>query len=420
MSGDAAPAPLVPSTPDRPYWRRNLHVLSLANLLCSIGFSISWPFLPLMLRSLGVHENLEAWVGNMLLPFCVIGFVVSPIWGGIAEHFGRKLMVLRAMLGMGTMMMILPFAPTPMWFAALFMLVGVFNGFNPAVMTLLVATTPAARMGRAMSFAQTGTLVGQTAGPALGAMFAAAIDHKHWIFWISGGLLLSAGSLVATLVHEPRRPSAGAWRPRWLGSLRELLAVPGVAAVFALSFVFSMLWHGNIPIVTIYTLQLIETRPESAHGYSVEFWVGAMAIALAASSIVALTIGGRLLDRHGAPRVLAFTTAAAALTHLPLVVLDTPLALALSRVAFGLTVATMQPALFRALKLLAPAGMDARAISYAASFQMIAMGLAPFLAGIVGPAFGLRTYFALAILVTLGGFALWLRELRRMRSEKHA
>lgn len=407
--GDAAPAQLPPQFPQ---WRRNLYALSLANLLCSIGFSIAWPFLPLMLRSLGVRDNLEAAVGHMLLPFYVIGFIVSPIWGGIAEHYGRKPMVLRAMLGMGTAMMFLPFAPTPAWFAAVFMLVAIFNGFNPAVMALLAATMPPASMGRAMSLAQTGTLTGQTLGPALGAMLAAAIAHHHWIFWISGALLLTGGSLAAALVRETRRPPVGPWRPRWLGSLRELLAVRGMARLFLLCFVFAMLWHGNIPVITIFTMQLIEANPASAGGFSVAFWVGTMAVVLAVSSIAALAVGGRLLDRHGAAHVLVFTTAAAALTHLPLMFLDAPLALAISRVAFGLAVATMQPALFRAMKDLAPAGMDARAISYAASFQMIGMGIAPFIAGIIGPAFGLRAYFALCIMLTLGGLAMWLRRAR--------
>ena len=150
-----------------PYWRRNLQVLPLANLLCGLGFALSWPFLPLMVRGLGVRENLETWIGYMMLVFYFIGFIVSPIWGGIADHYGRKIMVLRAMLGMGFFMTLVPFAPTPLWFAGLFMLVGFFNGFIPAGMALLVANTPPQRTGSALSLAQTGALVGQTMGPAV-------------------------------------------------------------------------------------------------------------------------------------------------------------------------------------------------------------------------------------------------------------
>jgi MFS family permease len=72
----------------------------------------------------------------------------------------------------------------------------------------------------------------------------------------------------------------------------------------------------------------------------------------------------------------------------------------------------MQPAILQLIRVHAPKGMDARAISYASSFQCLAIGLAPFVAGLVGPAFGLRAYFALNIIVAVAGLALWLRAAR--------
>ena len=390
-----------------PYWRRNLQVLPAANLLCGLGFGLSWPFLPLMVRGLGVRENLETWIGYMLLVFYFIGFIISPIWGGIADHYGRKIMVLRAMLGMGFFMALVPFAPTPLWFACLFMLVGFFNGFIPAGMALLVANTPPERTGSALSFAQTGGLVGQTLGPAVGAVLAALIDRQHWLFWISGGLMLSGGALVAFFVREVKQVARGPWRPQWVGSLRELLAVPRMGTLFLLGFLFQVMWSGNIAIISIYVLQLLAAQPADAGAEA--FWVGAAAMGLGVSSLIAMPLWGRMLDRFGPARVLAFATAAAALTHLPLIVLQTPLQLVLARIAFGLTGAVMQPAIIQLLRIHAPAGMDARAISYSSSFQFIAMGLAPFCAGLIGPAWGLRAYFALTVVLMFGGLALWLR-----------
>ena len=62
------------------------------------------------------------------------------------------------------------------------------------------------------------------------------------------------------------------------------------------------------------------------------------------------------------------------------------LQLVLARVAFGLAASAMQPSIIRLVKENAPPGMDARAISYAASFHCIGMGFAPFCAGLIGPA----------------------------------
>jgi MFS family permease len=80
---------------------------------------------------------------------------------------------------------------------------------------------------------------------------------------------------------------------------------------------------------------------------------------------------------------VVFATAAAAITHVPLLVLETPLQLVLARLAFGLTAAAMLPAIIQLIRMHAPAGTDARAISYASSFQCIGMGLAPFCAGMI-------------------------------------
>ncbi len=394
-----------------PYWRRNLQVIPAANLLCGLGFNLSWPFVPLMVRGLGVHDNLETWVGTMLLVFYLISFAVSPIWGGIADHYGRKLMVLRAMLGMGFAMLIVPFATTPLWFAALFMLISVFNGFTPAGIALLVGNTPHTHIGRAVSYAQTGGLVGQTLGPAAGALLAALIDRQHWLFWISAALMLSGGTLVALFVREVKQLAPGPWRPQWVGSLRELLAVPRLGPLYLLAFLFSVMWYGSVTNISVFVLQLLASQP--ADSGSEAFWIGAAAMALAFSMLVAMPLWGRVLDRVGPARVLAWCTAATVVTHLPLLVLETPFQLVLSRVAFGLTAAGLPPAVFQLLRIHAPPGMDARAISYATAFQFFAMGLAPFGAGLIGPVFGLRAYFAFTIVLMLSGLVLWLRTGKR-------
>ena len=388
-----------------PYWRRNRQVVPVANLLCGLGFSLAWPFVPLMVRGLGVHENLETWVGHMLLVFYLVSFAVNPIWGGIADHYGRKLMVLRAMLGMGCAMMLVPLAATPLWFASVFMLIGIFNGFTPAGVALLIANTPPDRIGRVVSLAQTGGLAGHALGPAVGAVLAALIDQQHWLFWVSGGLMLSGGVLVASLVQEVKHPAPGPWRLQWIGSLRDLLAVPRLGPLFLLSFLFSVMWYGSITNISVFVLQLL--GEESADPGKEAFWIGAAAMGLSLSTLVALPVWGRVLDRIGPERVLAFAVAATIVTHLPLLVIQTPLQLVLARAAFGLTAAGMQAAIFQLLRLHAPRGMDARAISYTTAFQFFGMGLAPFVAGLIGPLLGMRAYFGLTILLMAAGLVLW-------------
>jgi MFS family permease len=183
--------------------------------------------------------------------------------------------------------------------------------------------------------------------------------------------------------------------------------VPRIGPLYLLAFVFSMLWSGNVTIMSLYVLQLLP--PETSNVSNEAFWVGAVAVALGVSGLVAMPVWGRVLDRHDPARVLALATATAAVTHVPLLFVETPLQLVIARVAFGIGAAAMQPAIVRLLKEHAPKGMDARAISYGSSFQFMAMGLAPFIAGLIGPALGLRVYFALTIVLTVAGVVLWVR-----------
>lgn len=394
-----------------PYWRRNAMVMPAANCMTSMGFALSFPFLPVMVQALGVRDNLETWVGNMMLVFYIISFASGPVWGGIADHFGRKIMVLRAMLGMGLLMSIVPFAPSPFWFVLLFSLVGFFNGSSAAAQQLLVANTPPNRTGSVLARLQAGMLLGQTLGPALATTAVALVSRPHWLFWFSGALLLAGGIVVLAFVREVKQLAAGPWKLEWIGSLRELVKVPRMAPLYLMAFVFATLANGNVTILSVYVLQLME--PQTSGTGAGAFWVGAVAMSLAVSSVGSLLLFGKVLDRVDPARVLVFTTAAAIVCQIPLVFLQTPLQLVIARFAFGLGASLMQPAIVRLLKAYAPPGMDARAIAYSHSFHFIALGIAPFCAGLIGPALGLRAYFALTIVLSVFALLLWVRVQRR-------
>ncbi len=386
-------------------------MLPVANMLCALGFAVSFPFLPLMVRGLGVTENLGPWVGTMMFVFFTVSFAANPVWGSIADHFSRKLMVLRAMLGMGVMMSLVPLAPSPLAFAAMFCAIGLFNGFTPAGMSLLVANTPPRKIGSVLSYAQTGNLVGQTMGPALGTLLAGFMAHHHSMFSVSGGLLFCGGLLVLFFVHEVRQPAPGPWRLDWIGHLRDVLKAPRMGALFVVSFLFTMMWSGNVTIVTLFMLDLLAANPGTAGGET--RWIGAAAMGLAFSSVIAMPLWARVIDRVGPARVMRWTGTAAIVTQLPLLVLDTPLALVLTRVVFGLSTVAIHPAVVQLIRMQAPKGMDARAISYATAFQFLAMGTAPFIAGMVAPLLGLRVYFAFTLCALGTGLWWWRRTAAR-------
>jgi hypothetical protein len=250
-----------------------------------------------------------------------------------------------------------------------------------------------------------------TLGPAVGAMLVALFEQQHHVFWISAALMLAGGALVAFFAGEVKQLAGGPWRMRWIGGLRDLLLVPRIGLLYLLGFLFMIMWYGGVTVITVFMLKILDAR--GADAAQEAYWVGAAAMAMAVGTVIALPFWGRVLDRIGPQRVLVFASVATIVTHLPLLVIDTPLQVVITRAAFGLSAAAMPTALVQLIRIHAPAGMDARAISYSTAFQFFAMGIAPFSAGLIGPALGLRVYFALTILLMAGGLWLWMRRTGR-------
>lgn len=82
-------------------WKRNLAVLSMVQVLSTLGFGLIFPFLPLYVKELGTTTggSLEFWAGMVFSVQAFTMMIASPIWGSIADRSGRKLMLERATLG---------------------------------------------------------------------------------------------------------------------------------------------------------------------------------------------------------------------------------------------------------------------------------------------------------------------------------
>jgi len=81
-------------------WKRNLYVVWVAELLAIAGFSVAFPFLPYYVQELGVTRPGKWRCGrDHHCAQAVTMAVFSPIWGSVADRYGRKLMIERATFG---------------------------------------------------------------------------------------------------------------------------------------------------------------------------------------------------------------------------------------------------------------------------------------------------------------------------------
>jgi MFS family permease len=78
-----------------------------------VGMSQIAPVLPLYITELGVSDPsmINQLSGLAFGITFVVSAVFSPIWGGAADRYGRKPMLLRASLGMAVLVFLMGFAP---------------------------------------------------------------------------------------------------------------------------------------------------------------------------------------------------------------------------------------------------------------------------------------------------------------------
>lgn len=407
QSDEADPTP--PDAPEFPYWRRNSFFLGLGAFHNTLGFTAFFPFLPFMVREFGIEGNLESLVGLLVGSFFAFSVVMGPIWGGLADHFGRKSMVLRAGWGMSLTFVLLALAPNWWFFLAFFMLLGITNGYVPAAMIMAATNTPRNKMGRAISTLHTGALLGTTFGPAIGALLATLLPAYRQLFWVGAFTSFVSGSLTWYFVKEKHTRPTEPFRLHLIEDARKILRYHRMRLLLGVSFVLSLTFFGSTTVVALYTLELAGGA-QSLDGLSIEAWVGLVSLALTISSALAVPFWGRLLDRYEPGRMMALGLLLGVLSLLPFPFVQSPLQLAICRAILGLLAVGSQPAVVRLIKDNAPRGMDARALALSTSMMMLGNGGGPLLAGLIGPWLGLRVYFALngiLLLLSLCAWVLW-------------
>ena len=159
-----------------PPWQRTLWTMVGVQFVMSIAFSILSPIMPLFLPELGVvsREAVDVWAGVLASVTSFVGIFTAPVWGSLADRYGRKLMVLRSTFGIALFTLLMGLAGNPWHMLAFRAGMGMLAGFNSAATVLVATQVPEQRLGYSLGWLGTGQLVitwgvwssGQKVGPA--------------------------------------------------------------------------------------------------------------------------------------------------------------------------------------------------------------------------------------------------------------
>lgn len=378
-------------------WQRNLWAIVVAEVMALLSFQASFILIPYYIQELGITDVAEiaAWTGAFQ-SIGAIGFTIAtPIWGALGDRYGRKPMLVRAMVATSLVLIGIGLVRTPAQLMALRAVQGFFTG-TPAAATALVATgSPKARLAYALGLVQTSLFVGSTLGPMAGGFIADALGYRATFFG-GGAIVFLALLLVIVVVREPEESAAIAARARGespLTGFRAILGSPGLLALIAMVFAVGLTYGLLGPALPIYVQQLVGSRERIASIAGTITSVGAF------SAAVSALVVGRVSDRLGHRRTLLTCSVGMSILYFPQALVRSAAGLGVVRGMQGFFQGGISPSLNAMVVSLAPKDKVGAALGLSSSASSAGSAIGPVLGALIVAGTPTTTVFYIAGIV---------------------
>ena len=388
---------------------RDLYVITAAEFVAILGFTIIAPFLPYYVQELGVRDPaaVKLWSGLIYsLPSITLS-LISPFWGALADRYGKKLMVERAMFGGALVFAGMGLAKSLLALSFLRAVQGLLSGTVPAATSLVASKAPRGQAGSSLGRLQTGIYLGASFGPFVGGILADVFGYRSTFFFTSGCLLV-AGIAVHRWVHEesPTRPNSPTKDDaRLWDGLLAILKARDLRRIFTLRLSNRIGLRLVTPMLPLF-IQEISMR-EKGLGLLTGSVVGLSAFA----SVFGSFILGRASDRVGHRKLLMMSFVCMAILSALQVLVVTPLQLTFLQVVLGFLIAGVIVSISSMMVVSTPGNRHGAVFGLDTTFKAASNAVAPLLAANIAIWWGLRSIFLISALIYILG-AITTRSLK--------
>jgi MFS family permease len=377
-------------------WLRNLWVCVFGSFTTIVAMTLLLPFLPLYVEELGVsdHAAIVQWSGIAFGAAFFTAALTAPLWGWLADRYGRKLMLIRASLGMAVAMSLIGMAHNVWELVGLRLLAGLLGGYASGSMVLVAAQTPKSKTGWALGVLSSGIMAGNLVGPLIGGVLPPRIGIRA-TFWLAGAVIFLTFIATTFLIREEKRPA----KERKAQARGGWSLVPDKRPIIAMLVTGALLMIANMsiePIITVYVAQLV-TPAQVTLIAGVVMSAAAFGAALSSSRL------GKLADRIGHWNVVIICLAVAAVLLIPQAFVTSGWQLIGLRFLMGLALGGLLPCIASVIRHNAPEAVTGTLLGYSVSAQYTGQVIGPLAGGYVGGHIGMRSVFlATCVLMACG------------------
>lgn len=382
---------------EKPIWKKNLFVLSIAVFIAGIAFSEIMPFLSLYINTLGnfSHQQLNFWSGIVYSGTFIVSAVVSPWWGKLADKKGRKPMILRAGIGMSVVIACMGLVQNVWQLLLLRMLQGVFAGFISNSNALVATETPKTNSGQALGTIASATTAGTLLGPLVGGALTSIFSYRI-TFMITGGLLLLCSILVLFLVHEDDfKPVTAKKLDKASGVIKSLRSPHLIFGLLLTTLIIQAANNSINPIVSLYVRQLLNGHD------NVVFISGVIAALPGIATFLVASRFGALGDKIGTHKIIVAGFIAASIFFFLTAFVRNTVELGILRFLVGFSDACLFPQVQTMLTKNSPAAVTGRIFSWNQSAMYIGNIVGPLLGSFVSGMFNYSMVFIVTTVIVL-------------------
>ena len=384
-------------------WQRNLYALVIAQTLTIVGFSLRAPFLPFFIEDLGAESfsSQALWAGVINAGGAAVMAISAPIWGIVADRYGRKPMVLRAMFAGACTIGLMSLATNPWHLLILRFVEGGFTGTVTASTTLVASSTPKERMGFGLGMMQMAVFSGASIGPFIGGVLADQIGYRP-TFVVAGSMLFIGGIIVLTQVQETfTRPARGTIDEQPV-SMRTMLLGGAMLAMITVMFTLRIASSAIQPIMPLYVERLAGSTSSIATLAGLTLGVAGLTSAVASVTL------GRLADRIGQRPVLVVCAVGVGLLYLPQAIAQTTTQLIILQALFGIAAGGVMPCANAIVANLTPAERRGALFGFTAAATSLGGFIGPLGGSAVAATIDIRYVFLIsgALMLAAGAWVI--------------
>jgi MFS transporter, DHA1 family, tetracycline resistance protein len=222
--------------------RSSLVVVLSVVYIDMLGIGLAFPVLPRLIEQFeGGDVSRASYIyGALAAAYSLMQFLLAPLLGALSDRFGRRPVILLALVGMGINYLLLAFAPTLALFALGRMIAGAFGATFTAAGAYLADITPPEKRAQAFGLIGAAFGFGFITGPAIGGLLG-EVDLRL-PFIVAAGLSLAdfafAYFALPESLAEGNRKELDWRRANPIGALRAVGrygSVLGLMAIFVLA-----------------------------------------------------------------------------------------------------------------------------------------------------------------------------------------